>query len=142
MKELRELYDKGTQGKWEQDIINITKETFGVSAENDDVIASCGGDDGDYNAQLIAAMHNAMPELLDAWEMVQALEWAEDWVVDVAIYLTTLYTPNPCDKCPMHNGVCKYNVINNGHKACVEACLCRDEWLRAWREAQKIEGVE
>ena len=78
MKELRELYDKGTQGKWEQDIINITKETFGVSAENDDVIASCGGDDGDYNAQLIAAMHNALPELLDAWEMVQKIdEWAK-----------------------------------------------------------------
>ena len=125
MKELRELYDKGTQGKWEQDIINITKETFGVSAENDDVIASCGGDDGDYNAQLIAAMHNALPELLDAWEKWSAIMFAKE---------------QACGTCPMNLrgdrtaetcGMCDVSLFD-----------CLPEWTLAWRDAQKNEGVE
>ena len=68
MKELRELYDNGTQGEWCS--LHHYNDVF--VAENTTVCTTQNGDDAD----LIAAMHNALPELLDAWETVQALEWA------------------------------------------------------------------
>ena len=116
MKELAKLLAKGTQGEWSQDIINIANETFGISAENDDVIASCGGDNGDYNAQLIAAMHNHLPELLDAWEMAQKIdEWAK--------------TPSGIQS----------DVTLGGYQY---AQFDVEKMIRQWRDGQKNERVE
>ena len=136
MKELAKLLAKGTQGEWSQDIINIANETFGISAENDGVIASCGGDNGDCNATLIAAMHNALPELLDAWEMVQALGVANQiswehlrvytawWEGADELFEQVL---DYCKTCLFH-GDCKNEPCSNPWKH-------RYEWLQAWRDA-------
>jgi hypothetical protein len=122
MKELRELYDKGTQGEWCS--LHHYNDVF--VAENTSVCTTQNGDDAD----LIAAMHNDLPELLDAWEMVQAMEWASQ---------STGWGKH-CLDCSMKNvclddgselGICE-KPFNEG----------RDRLLTAWREAQKIQGVE
>ena len=71
MKELRELLAKGTQGKWYARNYTVYTHTGDGVCRVADVNTSADPD-------LIAAMHNALPELLDAWEMVQKIdEWAK-----------------------------------------------------------------
>jgi len=67
---------------------------------------------------LIAAMHNALPDLLDATEMVEALTWVWNTIGD-------------CEACPHRKGCfeepnaswCNGGIFD--HAA---------EWLAAWRE--------
>lgn len=83
------------------------------------VYVSSGLDRGDYvcecadeeTARLIAAMHNALPELLDAAETLLALEWAE---------------------CPMFGGYC--TVLTDTEPACWNPWQYKDKWLAAYRE--------
>ncbi len=135
MKELRELYSKATQGEWCS--LHHYNDVF--VAENTTVCTTQNGDD----ARLIAAMHNALPELLDAWEMVQALELANQiswehlrvytawWEGADELYEQVL---DYCKTCLFH-GDCKDEPCSNPWKH-------RYEWLSAWRDAQKNEGVE
>jgi len=108
------------------------------------VYVSSGLDRGDYvcecadeeTARLIAAMHNALPELLDAAETLLALEWAEEWHWKKHRYehsdddLTGLR--DPCNKCPMFGGYC--TVLTDTEPACWNPWQYKDNWLAAYRE--------
>ena len=125
MKELRELYNKGTQGEWCS--LHHYNDVF--VAENTTVCTTQNGDDAD----LIAAMHNALPELLDAWEMVQALEWAKQWNVQNS-------EPDTCHNCPLRKRC--FSQETGFMYLCLHAVKFSNEWRAAYREAQKNEWVE
>lgn len=136
MKKLAELYEISKQENWISDAHDNC-----IYAQSDKCVLRVATVTRLADARLIAAMHNALPELLDAWEMVQALEWAEEWGKKEYDYRHQDGLDRPCDMCPMYGDMC------GGTAFCDNPChnrewYCRDEWLSAYREAQKNEGVE
>lgn len=126
MKELRELYDK-TSEMWEYMKISVECLSYAESKEAYyDTIVPVKENAKD----LIESMHNALPELLDAWETLEALRWAND-----------LRMNGTCDLCPFYD-----DDVNVWKRGCDRQCRAlfefEGEWLSAYREAQKNEGVE
>ena len=126
MKKLRELYDKGTQGKWYARNYTVYTHTGDGVCRVADVNTSADPD-------LIAAMHNRLPELLDAWETLEALRWAKQWNVQNS-------EPDTCHNCPLRKRC--FSQETGFMYLCLHAVLFSNEWRAAYREAQKIEGVE
>ena len=128
MKALRELLAKGTPGEWavlsDKNRFPSTPDTEVVRLDRGVYDMVCKTQQG-TDAHLIAAMHNALPELLKEAEMFQAWNWAE------------MLVRGDCAKCPFFSG-----MGNECGDQCDNIWNHKSEWLSAWRDAQKIEGVE
>ena len=153
MKELRELLAKAVPGEWHYDGMHdeiTSNQAKNYWVANDICIDEVCEREYDQfghsyspTLDLICAMHNALPELLDAWEMVQALGLANQiswehlrvytawWEGADELFEQVL---DYCKTCLFH-GDCKDEPCGNPWKH-------RYEWLAAWRDAQRIEGVE
>jgi len=88
MKKLRELLAKAVPGEWHYDGMHdeiTSNQAKNYWVANDICIDEVCEREYDQfghsyspTLDLICAMHNALPELLDAWEMVQKIdEWAK-----------------------------------------------------------------
>ena len=146
MKELRELLAKAVPGEWHYDGMHdeiTSNQAKNYWVANDICIDEVCEREYDQfghsyspTLDLICAMHNALPELLDAWEMVQALGLANQiswehlrvytawWEGADELFEQVL---DYCKTCLFH-GDCKDEPCGNPWKH-------RYEWLQAWRDA-------
>ena len=140
MKKLRELLAKAVPGEWHYDGMhdeitsNQAKHYWVATDICIDEVCEREYDQFGHSysptLDLICAMHNHLPELLDAWETLEALRWAND-----------LRMNGTCDLCPFYG-----DDVNVWKRGCNRQCRAlfeyEGEWLSTYREAQKNEGVE
>lgn len=93
----------------------------------------------------LAAMHNALPELLDAWETIEAVNWADEW--RSASHEWDMgeregMTENPCLKCFFYGVACREHY--EGLSPCTIPWDYRSGWTYAWkgRDAHAESGAD
>ena len=74
-----------------------------------------------------------LDELLDMAETLLAVQWAKQWNVQNS-------EPDTCHNCPLRKRC--FTQETGWMYLCLHAVKFSNEWRAAYREAQKIEGVE
>lgn len=125
--ELKRLVSSTTPGPWE--VKSCAGGMFDVrSKDSRYVCTTMGIYDGERSAKCIAAMRNAMPELIDAYERIAELERQRDWLAEKLAQM--------CEHSSSNCGVptpCPFTRFL--------ICRCSDveksEWLQVAREYEK-----
>ena len=108
---LRAMLADATPGEWH----SLGWCEVCTDADDDDTVCETRTQE---NARLIAAMHNALPDLLDATEMVEALTWVWNTIGD-------------CEACPHRKGCFEEPNVSWCNGGIFDHAA---EWLAAWRE--------
>ena len=139
MRELRELYSK-TSDMWE--CMKISVECLSY-AESKEAYYETIAPVKETVKDLIESMHNHLPELLDAWEMVKSQEYAQRIATEHLKVMTAWWegAEELYEQVLEHCKTCLFHGDCND-ATCEKPYFYRDEWLSAYREAQKNEGVE
>ena len=153
MKELRELLAKAVPGEWHYDGMHdeiTSNQAKNYWVANDICIDEVCEREYDQfghsyspTLDLICAMHNHLPELLDAWEMVKSQEYAQRIATEHLKVMTAWWegAEELYEQVLEHCKTCLFHGDCND-ATCEKPYFYRDEWLSAYREAQKNEGVE